>query len=52
MHAGAVDDARRTLKPEIPMTGDYDIPLRDEIELELPSFAWAGFVERYAWPQG
>jgi GNAT superfamily N-acetyltransferase len=32
---GAVDDARRTLKPEIPELGDHDIPLRDEIELEL-----------------
>lgn len=30
---GAVDDARRTLKPEIPEIGDHSIPLRDEIEL-------------------
>lgn len=35
---GAVDLARRTLKPDIPLVGDYGIPLRDEIELaqELP----------------
>jgi ribosomal protein S18 acetylase RimI-like enzyme len=32
---GAVDESRRTLKPEIPLTGDGDIPIRDEIELEL-----------------
>ena len=32
---GAVDDARRTLKPEIPETGDGDIPIRDELELEM-----------------
>jgi len=29
----AMQEARR-LKPEIPLRGDYDIPLRDEIELE------------------
>ncbi|HYI17936.1 MAG TPA: GNAT family N-acetyltransferase [Solirubrobacteraceae bacterium] len=33
---GAVDDARRTLKPEIPETGRDGIPLRHELELELP----------------
>ena len=32
---GAVDDNRRTLKPQIPATGRYGIPLRDELELEL-----------------
>ncbi|MEY2476522.1 MAG: hypothetical protein QOG87_1837 [Actinomycetota bacterium] len=32
---GAVDDARRSLKPEIPRVGHYGIPLRDELELEL-----------------
>ena len=34
----AVDDARRTLKPTIPLAGNHGIPLRDEIELrqELP----------------
>ena len=34
VHAGAVDRSRESLKPEIPTTGSYDIPLRDEIELE------------------
>jgi ribosomal protein S18 acetylase RimI-like enzyme len=33
---GAVDEARRTLKPRIPPTGFYGIPLRDEIELDQP----------------
>jgi GNAT superfamily N-acetyltransferase len=33
VHRGAVDDSRR-LKPEIPATGAYGIPMRDEIELE------------------
>ncbi len=28
-------DASRKLKPSIPLTGEYDIPLRDEIELEM-----------------
>jgi ribosomal protein S18 acetylase RimI-like enzyme len=32
---GAVDDARRMLKPQIPVTGEYGIALRDEIELVL-----------------
>jgi ribosomal protein S18 acetylase RimI-like enzyme len=35
LHAGAVDDSRARLKPEIPPLGEYGIPLRDEIELEL-----------------
>ena len=35
LRPGAVDEARRTLKPEIPAVGNYAIPLRDEIELEL-----------------
>lgn len=34
LHPGAVDLARRTLKPEIPLLGDDGIPIRDEIELE------------------
>lgn len=34
LHAGAVDEARRTLKPEIPEIGDHGIPIRDEVELE------------------
>jgi len=32
---GAVDRSRERLKPEIPRTGAHDIPLRDELELEL-----------------
>jgi ribosomal protein S18 acetylase RimI-like enzyme len=32
---GAVDEARRSLKPGIPLVGRYGIPLRDELELEL-----------------
>jgi ribosomal protein S18 acetylase RimI-like enzyme len=33
---GAVDEARRTLKPAIPRTGNDGITIRDELELELP----------------
>ena len=38
VRCGAVDLARRTLKPQIPLTGQYGIPLRDELELaqDLP----------------
>ncbi len=35
VRAGAVDESRRTLKPEIPEVGIDDIPIRDEIELRL-----------------
>jgi ribosomal protein S18 acetylase RimI-like enzyme len=35
LRPGAVDDARRTLKPQIPLLGDHGIPLHDELELEL-----------------
>ena len=35
LHAGAVDDSRARLKPEIPLVGDYGIPLRDELELHM-----------------
>jgi ribosomal protein S18 acetylase RimI-like enzyme len=35
IRAGAVDRSRERLKPEIPKTGAYDIPLRDEVELEM-----------------
>ena len=35
LHRDAVTEARRTLKPEIPLIGDNGIPIRDEIELEL-----------------
>lgn len=33
---GAVDRSRATLKPAIPVVGDYGIPLRDELVLERP----------------
>ena len=50
VHSDAVTRARDTVKPELPLLGFHDIPLRDEIELELPRAAWRDFVERYAWP--
>jgi GNAT superfamily N-acetyltransferase len=31
----ATTEARKTLKPEIPLIGEYGIPLRDELELEM-----------------
>ncbi len=34
VNIGAVDKARATLKPQIPLLGHYDIPLRDEIVFE------------------
>lgn len=34
LRAGAVDDARRELKPTISRIGNFEIPIRDEIELE------------------
>lgn len=34
VRCGAVDEARRTLTPQIPEVGNYGIPLRDEIEFE------------------
>ena len=34
IHLDSVKTSRK-VKPEIPMTGDYGIPLRDEIDLEL-----------------
>jgi ribosomal protein S18 acetylase RimI-like enzyme len=33
LRAGAIDEARRTIKPAIPATGANGIPLRDELEL-------------------
>jgi ribosomal protein S18 acetylase RimI-like enzyme len=36
LRPGAIDEARSTLKPEIPETGAYGIPIRDELELERP----------------
>jgi ribosomal protein S18 acetylase RimI-like enzyme len=35
LRPGAVDEARATLKPAIPETGNDGIPLRDEIDLVL-----------------
>ena len=35
MRAGAVDEARATIKPSIPEVGERGIPLRDELELVL-----------------
>ena len=35
LRPGAVDESRAALKPEIPTTGTYGIPLRDELELEM-----------------
>ena len=35
LHRGAVNEARRRLKPSIPAIGDDGIPIRDELELEL-----------------
>ena len=34
LRVGAVNEARK-IKPEIPLTGNYNIPIRDEIELEM-----------------
>jgi GNAT superfamily N-acetyltransferase len=34
LRAGAVEESRRSLKPEIPPTGLHGIPIRDELELE------------------
>ena len=35
LRPGAVDESRRGLKPQIGAVGDFGIPLRDELELEL-----------------
>ena len=35
LRPGAVDESRELLKPEIPTSGSYGIPLRDELELEM-----------------
>jgi GNAT superfamily N-acetyltransferase len=36
LRPGAVDRARKERKPEIPLTGEYGIPLHDEIDLTCP----------------
>lgn len=35
VYPGAITEARK-IKPSIPMEGDYGIPVRDDLELELP----------------
>jgi len=35
LRAGAVDDARRTIKPAIPVVGQHGIEMHDELELAL-----------------
>ena len=50
LHRGAVAESRLRLKPEIPAVGANGIPIRDELELELPPDDWPAFVERHAWP--
>jgi ribosomal protein S18 acetylase RimI-like enzyme len=35
IHVGAIEKSRQ-LKPEIPLLGDDDIPICDEIEMEMP----------------
>jgi hypothetical protein len=49
VHRDAITQARATIKPELPLVGRDDIPLRDEIELELPHGMWTDFVTRYGW---
>jgi GNAT superfamily N-acetyltransferase len=34
LHRGAVTESRARLKPELPLTGNHGIEIRDEIELE------------------
>jgi GNAT superfamily N-acetyltransferase len=46
LHRDAVTTSRRTLKPEIPELGDDDIPIRYELELELPRTTWAALAGR------
>ena len=36
LRTGVVVEARRTVKPDLPATGAYGIPMRDELDLELP----------------
>ena len=35
LRVGAVDEARRTIKPGIPLIGEHGIELRDELELAM-----------------
>ena len=50
LHRDAATDSRRSLKPEIPLLGRDDIPIRDELELERPSDVWPAFIESHSWP--
>lgn len=36
INRGAIDEARASIKPEIPKIGNYSIPIRDELIFELP----------------
>jgi GNAT superfamily N-acetyltransferase len=36
LETGAIDAARDAIKPELPLTGSYGIPMRDELYLERP----------------
>jgi GNAT superfamily N-acetyltransferase len=49
VHRDAITRARETIKPDIPLVAQNGIPIRDEIELELPHAIWDDFVERYSW---
>jgi RimJ/RimL family protein N-acetyltransferase len=40
LHRDAIAESRR-LKPEIPLVASNGIPIRDEVELELPRVGWA-----------
>ena len=51
LHRDAVTRAREALKAEIPELGNDDIPIRDELELELPVAEWPEFIENHAWPK-
>jgi ribosomal protein S18 acetylase RimI-like enzyme len=51
LRPGAVDDARRRLKPQISAVGYFGIPLRDELELEL-RLSTAGPEARRSAPDG
>jgi N-acetylglutamate synthase-like GNAT family acetyltransferase len=51
VHVDAVTRSRESLKPEIPVAGAHDIPIRDEIELQLPRAEWDDFIDRWSWPQ-
>jgi ribosomal protein S18 acetylase RimI-like enzyme len=47
LHRNGVSWSRQNMKPEIPELGFHDIPIRDELELELPRSAWADFVAHF-----